>query len=66
MPERIVSRYINEVKATLVETAVGAMEFAKSEPFEHGVQVGKYRGIQYALEILENIMRDNYDMESKS
>jgi hypothetical protein len=33
-------------------------ELPSAEPFEHGVQVGKYRGICAALEIIEAVLRD--------
>jgi hypothetical protein len=36
--------------------AVG--DFPKSDPFEHGVQVGKYAGLRAALEIIDSVLKD--------
>ena len=35
----------------------------KADPFEHGVQAGKYQGVQLALDIIENILRDENEKE---
>ena len=66
MSDQVIQRFIGEVKQTLSQHAEDSMEFPKAEPFEHGLQVGKYQGIQYALNILEVIMRDDRFKESQS
>lgn len=33
-------------------------DLPKSDPFEHGMQVGLYRGIKSALEIIEAVLND--------
>jgi len=38
----------------------------KSDPFEHGVQTGRYQGLQLALETLESLLRDDLKEEQKS
>lgn len=62
----IVGRFIGEVKKTLAETAEDSMMYPKGDPFEHGVQVGKYQGLKFSLDILESILRDINDEEKRS
>lgn len=62
----IVGRFIGEVKKTLAETAEDSMMYPKGDPFEHGVQVGKYQGLKFSLDILESILRDLNDEEKRS
>lgn len=40
------------------EQAHGAMNYPKSDPFEHGVQVGLYRGLQKAQELLQQMLEE--------
>ena len=62
----IVGRFITDVKKTLEEHAEDSMVFPKSEPFDHGRQVGVYQGLRLALDHLENILRDNTEKEQRS
>lgn len=64
--DQLTSRFIGEAKQALAEIAEDAMLFPKSEPFGHGEQVGKYQGLKFALEILEDLMRDNLEKERNS
>lgn len=59
-------RFIGEVKKTLDQTAKESMLFPKSDTFERGVQCGKYMGLAYALEILENVIRADDEKEKRS
>lgn len=63
MNDSIVGRYITEVKDALTEMATDSMKFPKADPFEHGVQCGRHQGLEFALEILEDVMRDNYEKD---
>lgn len=51
-----------KLKAVLLEALVSQAEssmlFPKSDPFEHGVQVGVYRGILNAVAALDAIDKD--------
>lgn len=62
----IIGRFIGEVKKTLAETAEDSMMYPKGEAFEHGVQVGVYRGMVNALAILDGLLADADDKEARS
>lgn len=62
----VIATFIGEAKKNLAEMAEGAMQFPKADPFEHGVQCGRHQGVQLALDILDNILRDNLDKEQHS
>jgi len=64
MSDPTIGRFIGEVKSELTTSAKDAMLFPKSEPFDHGVQVGRYQGLQLALDILETMLRDNLEAEN--
>jgi hypothetical protein len=66
MTDRLLARFTGEAKEALAQTAADSMKFPKSDPFEHGVQCGRYQGIQFALDILEDILRDNLEKEKRS
>lgn len=61
MSDKLLMIFIDKANTRLAEMAKGAMEYPKSDPFEHGIQVGYFRGVQEALNILENIMNDDYE-----
>ena len=66
MNDNLIERFIGEVKKELTTISTDAMKFPKSDPFNHGTQVGNYQGLSLALDILEKLLRDNYDKESES
>ena len=66
MSERLIVRFISEVKNTSTQHAEDAMIYPKVEAFERGLQVGKYQGLQHALQILESIMCADQEKESNS
>ena len=66
MSDKIIERYVGEVKRALADNAEGSMMFPKAEPFDHGVQVGKYQGLNFALELLQGVLRDDDDKERNS
>lgn len=62
----MISRLISELKKSQEEIATGAMKHPTPDPFEHGVQVGKYQGILIALDTLDFLLRDEQEKESSS
>lgn len=56
-------KFIGEVQKKLVDDAESAMVYPKQEPFEHGVQVGRWQGLREALLIVDGILRDVDDQE---
>lgn len=61
-----IEQFIGEIKTRMVDHAQSTMEFPKSEPYDHGVQVGVYRGLQAALDVLDAILRDVENKEKHS
>lgn len=66
MSDKLIGRFIGEVKQTLTHHAEDAMTLPKPNPFEHGLVAGEYRGLQRALNILEDILRDTNEKEARS
>lgn len=66
MSDQVVQRFIKEVKEASGEIAEGAMLRPAPGPLEMGVVCGKYQGLQFALEILDAILRDNVEKEKRS
>ncbi len=66
MSDPVIVKFIVEGRKSLSELAEDAMMYPKSDPFEHGVQTGKYQGIRFALELLESILRETADKEANS
>lgn len=66
MSDQVIQRFIKEVKEASVEIAVGAMLRPPPGQLETGVMCGKYQGLQFALEILDAILRDNVEKEKRS
>lgn len=63
MADASIVRAIIKCKDTMAEHAEAAMLFPKSDPYQHGSQVGCYHGMQKAVEILESILRDDNEKE---
>lgn len=61
--DQVVVKFIGAAKLELQHLSETAMLFPKPDPFEHGVQVGKYQGVQSALDLLDNILRDSNEKE---
>lgn len=59
-------RFLHEAKKALGQNAEDSMMFPKADPFEHGVQVGKYQGMRMAMDLVEDIIRDNLEKENHS
>lgn len=66
MSDKLVGRFISELKLKQEQQAHTAMQFPKSDVFEHGVQVGVYRGLDFALDLLNDILSDNLKEEQSA
>ena len=66
MSQSVIVGFIAEVKRQMAEHAESAMLRPKRELFESGEASGVYQGMQKSLDILDNILRDQYDKELKS
>ena len=62
----LLHKVVSKLEETQLELARTSMQFPKAEPFDHGVQVGKYQGLQLALELIDNILRDDNKKEQDS
>jgi hypothetical protein len=45
--------------------AEAAMDYPKADPFDHGIQVGNYRGLGVAIEFLDALIRDAQEEEAR-
>jgi hypothetical protein len=54
----VYATFVAKVREKMAEVATASCERPKSEPFDHGQQVGKYQGLQEAVEIFQDIIRD--------
>lgn len=56
---------IDRIEQLMEDWAVANMEMPKSDPYEHGVQVGKYHGLKQALDLIEEVHKETEAAESK-
>ena len=61
--DAFLGNYVRDLKAKIDELAHGAMERPAKDPFEHGVFVGTYRGLQEALMLLDAILEEQDQKE---
>lgn len=66
MSTQLIAQLIGLIKKEKEGMAEAAMLFPKPLPFEHGMQAGKYQGLERALEILESLLRDDLEKEIRS
>lgn len=66
MSDRLLSDYIGRLRADMDEQAHGSCRFPKADPFEHGVQVGKYQGMEGALKLLTSLIEEQDQQERSS
>lgn len=59
------NKIIAELRETQQEYANGAMQFPKPDPFEHGVQVGVWRGVQLALDTIDAVLSEQAAQDAK-
>lgn len=58
--------FMVKMKEEQTELARAGMLYPKGMPFDHGVQVGIYQGLEKALEILGTVLRDDEDQRNKA
>lgn len=46
----------------VTEHAGAVMELPKSEPFEHGIQIGVYRGLNAAIDLLDKLNEEGEEL----
>jgi len=63
--QNLISKYIGVIKDQQQGVAEASMMRPKSDPFEHGVQAGRYQGLQLALETLDSLLRDTIEEEQR-
>lgn len=66
MSDKLITRFVSEARQALTQIAIDSMMFPKADPFSHGEQVGKYQGLNFALELLEDILCDDREKERNS
>ena len=66
MTTKTITSYIGEMKRVMAEHAEAAMLRPKHDLFGQGETSGVYQGMQKSLDILEDILRDNFEQEKQS
>lgn len=56
LSNNLLSKLIVSLREAQDKQAHDSLRFPKSDPFEHGRQVGTYQGISQALDILEGVV----------
>jgi hypothetical protein len=63
--DKTVSMIITALSADMHSQLQGLGDFPKSDKFEHGVQVGMYRGLQAALDRVAKVLDDEAEEEKR-
>jgi len=63
--ERTLHRLKLALLEELVSQAENGMLYPKADPFDHGVQAGRYQGVKQALDILDKIDLDQEEAEAR-
>lgn len=66
MTHSVAMKFISEVREHMKEHAENTMLWPKRELFGMGESVGKYQGLQTALDIMDNILNDKLEKEKYS
>ena len=61
--DKTIQQIIGALKSVSSETLHSLGDFPKPDPFEHGIAVGMYRGLNQALEVVEQVLNDEYQDE---
>ena len=61
----IIQKAIGALQIRIREQLQSLGDFPKVEPFEHGVQVGTYQGLQKSIDVLEQVLNDELDVDSR-
>ena len=65
MSDSTVAKILTALKAQRQKQLEWLGDYPKPDAFEHGVQVGSYRGVGYALDTIEEILRDDREEEAR-
>ena len=63
--DKTVSKIIGAIQMRVREQLQGLGDYPKSEPFEHGIQVGTYNGLQAAIQAIEQVLSDEETEEAR-
>ncbi len=63
---QFISKLIGMLKEQQADISEDAMLRPKSKRFDAGVVVGRYQGVQQALETVDALLRDNHEKELRS
>lgn len=63
--DRTVHQIIQALSADKQDVLQALGDFPKETPFEHGVQVGTYRGLQMALDRVSVVLNDAAEEDSR-
>ena len=63
--DKTVSQIIAALKADVSIQVQSLGDYPKAEQFEHGVQVGLYRGLQKALDTIANVLEKDEEIEAR-
>jgi hypothetical protein len=64
MNDRLIGELVTALKEERQRQLEALGDMPKSDPFDHGVQVGDYRGICRALDVLNGVLDDNLTREA--
>jgi hypothetical protein len=63
---KLVALLISRIKEQQAEIAESAMVRPESDPFRTGLIAGRHQGMQFALDALDSILRDDDSKEKRS
>ena len=63
--DKTLQKFIGAVQIRIREQQQGLGDFPKTDQFEHGTQVGVYRGLQESLHVLERVIEDEANEEAR-
>jgi hypothetical protein len=63
--DRTVSAIIASLSVEIQRHLQGLGDYPQAEPFEHGVQVGTYRGLQLALDVVTKVLNDEAEADAR-
>jgi hypothetical protein len=63
--EKTVAAIIGAIQAGTREHLQALGDYPKAEPFEHGIAVGTYRGLDLAIQIVEKVLNDEAEDDSR-
>ncbi len=54
-----------KLRQEILDLADGNNRFPKAKPFEHGTQIGEWRGLNRALELLLQVINEEVEEEAR-